>query len=420
MDSQVLLYISISILFFAFISKRIQSTILTAPIVFVIFGVLFSKQVLGIFDIDAESPIIRTIAEITLILVLFSDASRIDLKILKSDHSIPIRLLAKGLPLTIILGTITAVYIFEYLSFWECAVLAAVLAPTDAALGQAVVSSPKIPVRIRQALNVESGLNDGLVLPVVMLTVFFASVSNEQAASDNWIRFVSFQLFFGPLVGVIVGYFGGIVIYRLSEKNWITHSFQDISALGLSILAFSLAEVIGGNGFISAFCAGLTLGNTSRHICTCLYEFAEAEGQLLTLFSFMLFGSVLLIPALTHINYEILIYSILSLTIIRLIPVFISLIGKNLRVSSILFLGWFGPRGLASILFGLLVIDEADLNNGELIFNTMVITVFFSIFAHGITAYPFSQLYSKQGFIKSKDKKIEENIPVKELPTRII
>ena len=134
----------------------------------------------------------------------------------------------------------------------------------------------------------------------------------------------------------------------------------------------------------------------------------------------MLFGSVLLIPALTHINYEILIYSILSLTIIRLIPVFISLIGKNLKVSSILFLGWFGPRGLASILFGLLVIDEADLNNGELIFNTMVITVFFSIFAHGITAYPFSQLYSKQGFIKSKDKKIEENIPVKELPTRII
>ncbi len=418
MDTQILLFISLCILLFAFISKRIQTTFITPPMIFVLFGILLSSSVLGIFELDPESTVIHTIAEITLVLVLFTDASRIDLKILKRDHSIPIRLLAKGLPLTIILGTLVAMFLFETFSIWECAVLAAILSPTDAALGQAVVSSPKIPVRIRQALNVESGLNDGIALPVVMITVFLASISTDHQSGGNWTKFVASQLILGPAVGIFVGYFGGRIISVLSGKGWITHSFQDLSSLGLAIFSFSLAEQIGGNGFISAFCAGLTLGNSTRHICTCLYEFAEDEGQLLTLFSFMLFGSVLIIPALHHINADIIIYSLLSLTLIRMLPVMISLIGKKLKFSTVLFLGWFGPRGLASILFGLLVIEESHLVNEQTIFNTMIITVFLSVFAHGITANPLSNIYSNLDFIKSKNKAHHENTEVSEMPTK--
>jgi NhaP-type Na+/H+ or K+/H+ antiporter len=418
MDTQLLLFISLCILLFALISKRIQTTFITPPMIFVLFGVLLSKSVLGVFELDPESSIIHTIAEITLVLVLFTDASRIDLKLLKKDHSIPVRLLVKGLPLTIILGTLAAMVVFDTFSFWECAVLAAILAPTDAALGQAVVSSPKVPVRIRQSLNVESGLNDGIALPVVMITVFLASISTDHPSGNNWISFVAHQLILGPAVGIFTGYFGGRILSSLSHKGWVTHSFQDLSSLGFAILSFSLAEQIGGNGFISAFCAGLTLGNSSRHICTCLYEFAEAEGQLLTLFSFMLFGSVLIIPALGLINADIIIYSLLSLTVIRMLPVMISLLGKKLKPSTVLFLGWFGPRGLASILFGLLVLEQSHLVNEHVIFNTMIVTVFLSVFAHGITANPLSEAYSNLDFIKSKNKAHHENTDVSEMPVK--
>jgi NhaP-type Na+/H+ or K+/H+ antiporter len=353
-------------------------------------------------------------------LVLFTDAARIDLRVLRREHDLPIRLLVIGLPLTIVAGTLVAAVMLDTLTFWEAAVLAAILAPTDAALGQAVVSSERVPVRIRQALNVESGLNDGIALPVILILLSIAGAAEHSQNVIYWIQFAALQVILGPLVGIGVGYFGGKLIERAARIGWINHAFQDLSALGLSLLAFAGAELIGGNGFIAAFCAGLTLGNCSRAICTCLYEFAEAEGQLLTLLIFMVFGALMLPMTLDHFSWVVLAYGVLSLTLIRIVPVVISLVGAGLRWQTVSFLGWFGPRGIASILFALLVVEESGLPGREQILIVVMATVVLSVFAHGVTAYPGAKWYERQvAKIKPEKKDVAEHRDVTEMPVRL-
>ncbi len=296
--------------------------------------------------------------------------------------------------------------------------MAAILAPTDAALGQAVVNNPRVPVRIRQSLNIESGLNDGIALPIILILISIAGIEDNDKTASYWIKFTAFQVILGPIAGIAVGYIGGKLVTWSSKKDWMSREFQDISALGLSLLAFSVAELIGGNGFIAAFAAGLTIGNISKSICSCLYEFGEAEGQLLTLITFMIFGAFMVLPELGNLNWQIVIYAVLSLTLIRMIPVAISLFGLRLKVPTILFMGWFGPRGIASILFALLLIEESGIANGNEIFSVIIMTVFLSVFAHGITSVPLSEWYAKKiEEFKHARKEIPEH--VKEMPTRI-
>ena len=294
-----------------------------------------------------------------------------------------------------------------------------ILAPTDAALGQAVFSSPRIPVRIRQTLNVESGLNDGIALPVLLFFLSLAGVSQQLESTQYWIQFAFMQMIFGPIAGVSVGYFGGKLIAFGGRKQWMTPSFQKLAALGLSLLAFSLAELVGGNGLISAFCAGLTLGNTSRSICNCLYEFAEAEGQLLALVTFMIFGAVLVPPALDNAQVPILLYGALSLTVVRMLPVAISLTGLRLQPDTVLFLGWFGPRGIASLLYGLLVLRNSSINGRDEIFTIVVITVLMSIFAHGLTAWPGVRWYAARTEKMKDEPEMAEHVLVTEMPVRL-
>jgi NhaP-type Na+/H+ or K+/H+ antiporter len=417
MESLSFLVIAIGILGFALISGRVQRSIVTAPMVFVTFGFVVARG-LGVVELEMEDPLIHTLAELTLVLVLFTDASRIDLGLLRREHDLPVRLLTIGLPMCIVLGGLLAVALFDF-GLWEAAVLAAMLAPTDAALGQAVVSIQEVPVRIRQALNVESGLNDGIALPVFLLFLSFAGAAEQVAPTSYWIRFAALQLILGPLVGIAVGYFGGKLVERGSRTGWINRSFQDLSALGLSLLAFAVAELVGGNGFIAAFTAGLTLGNTSRAICSCLYEFAEAEGQLLTLLIFTVFGAVMVPLALEHVGWRVIGYAVVSLTIIRMIPAAMSLIGARLQPDTVLFLGWFGPRGIATILFALLMLERAALSGGEQILVVAMTTVLLSVFAHGITAYPLAKWYAARAEEMGEEPGMAELEQVSEMPVRI-
>ncbi len=410
--------IALGILAFAMISGRTQRSVLTPPMVFVSFGLLVGPYYLGWVEFDVDRGFIHGLAELTLLLVLFIDASRIDLKLLIKDHNIPIRLLLLGLPLTIFAGVILAVGLFEQFSIWEAMILAVILSPTDAALGQAVVSSKQVPVCIRQALNIESGLNDGMVLPIILILLSATQVAHSEYAFLNWFQLTSMQLVIGPLIGIVIGYIGGQAIEKGDKKRWITHTFQDLSVLALALAAFTLAELAGGNGFISAFCAGLTLGNSARSICGCLYDFGESEGQLLVLLTFLIFGATLVPSAIQHLDWHLIIYVGLSLTVIRMVPVAISLIGTNVRFPTVLFLGWFGPRGLASILFGLLIVEESHLVKREAILEVIIITVLTSVFLHGLTAFPGAKLYAKW-LEKLKEKGVtEEHKAVSEMPVR--
>ena len=412
--------VALFLLSFGLISRRLEKSVITPPMAFVTFGLLLSPQLLGLVEVDVENEIIRLIAELTLILVLFIDAARIDLRLLRREYILPIRLLGIGLPITIILGTILAYFIFlGELNIWEAAALATILAPTDAALGQAVVSSPRVPICIRQALNVESGLNDGICLPILLIFLSLAGTIEGAKTAAFWFSFAAKQVILGPIIGIAVGYIGGWLISESSRRKSITHSFEDLSALGLSLFAYSCAELVGGNGFIAAFCAGLTLGNTARSICKCLYEFGEAEGQLLVLLIFMIYGATMIFPAFGEVNWQILLYAILSLTVARMVGVVVSVINMKLCRDTILFLGWFGPRGVASVLYGLLVLEGEGIQGSHTILITMVVTVLISVFAHGLTAFPGANWYASRIASREAPEKMPEMKPVKKMPVRL-
>ena len=422
MNHEALAAIAIFILFFGLISRRLEKSIITPPMAYVLFGLLISSSALGIIqEVKINNEFIKILAEITLVILLFTDASRIKLKELRRDYNLPLRLLGIGLPITIILGTGLALLLFgDRLNLWSAAALSTILAPTDAALGQAVVNSSRIPASIRQAINIESGLNDGICLPILLL---FFSLAEETANSDAayWFGFASQQIVFGTAIGIAIGYFGiQLIIYSL-RRQWMNDSFEYLAVLGLSILAYACAEIVGGNGFLAAFSAGLTLGIiVNESVLKHLQSFGEAEGQLLTLLSFLLFGAVMVLPSLQNVTWQVWLYALGSLTLTRMLGVAIALIGSNLQLDSNLFLGWFGPRGIASIVYGLLIIEKSGIQGSELIFTTMVVTVLISIFAHGVTAYPGSIWYANR-IADKKDihHRMPEINPVAELPVRL-
>ena len=253
MDLLSLAVIAGGLLLYSLISGRLEGTIITAPLVFIGFGFAVGPGGLNVANVDVGHSAIHVVAELTLILVLFTDAARIDLDRVWRDHNLPVRLLIIGLPITIVAGTFIAAMLFPAFSIWEAALLAALLAPTDAALGQSVVSAKAVPVRIRQAINVESGLNDGIVLPAVIILAAFACAENDATQASDWVRFGLLQITLGPLAGVVLGYIGAKFLDGAGERGWATTSFQGIGILSLAILAFVAAELIGGNGFIAAF-----------------------------------------------------------------------------------------------------------------------------------------------------------------------
>jgi NhaP-type Na+/H+ or K+/H+ antiporter len=415
MDLLSLAIITGGLLFYSLVSGRLSGTILTAPLIFIVFGFTLGSGGFNLAAVDVEHSAIHVIAEITLILVLFTDAARIDLNRVRQDHDLPVRMLTIGLPLTIAAGTFFAAWVFPAFSIWEAALLAALLAPTDAALGQAVIAAKIVPVRIRQAINIESGLNDGIALPAVLLLATFAGAAANTTEAGEWIRFGLLQITLGPLVGIAVGYVGARSLDAAIERDWASSSFQGIGILSLAVFTYVVAEWIGGNGFIAAFVGGMVFGHSVRNSCTFLFEFMETEGQLLMLITFLVFGAALLPEAIAHLSPTVFLYAILSLTVIRMIPIAISLLGTGLSTPSYLFLGWFGPRGLASILFVLLILEESDVPHRDELLSVTVITVALSALLHGISAAPFARIY---GQMANSMGECEESRPVKEMPLR--
>ena len=402
MDLQTLAIVTAALLLYALVSGRLRGTIITAPLVFIVFGFAVGGGGLDIVSMNVGHSGIHFVAEFTLILVLFTDASRIDLGRVRQDHNLPTRMLAVGLPLTIVAGTVVAL-------------LAALLAPTDAALGQAVVSATEVPVRIRQAVNIESGLNDGIALPVVLLFAAMAGAIPGATAAGEWLRFGLLQVTLGPLVGASLGYAGARLLDEAGERGWTTTSFQGIGILALAVGTYAAAELAGGNGFIAVFVAGMVFGNTIRHPCTFLFDFMETEGQLLMLLTFLIFGAALLPEAMAHIGLANFGYALLSLTVIRMLPIAVSLVGSGVRAPTMLFLGWFGPRGLASILFVLLILEGSDVPHREQILSVTVLTVALSALLHGISAAPFARRY---GRLAKSMGECQENQDAVELPLR--
>ena len=392
----IFIYAAVLILGFGIFSRLAEKSIVTPPMVFVLFGIIASFFRVDIVAGGVYAPAVKIIAELTLILVLFIDASTINLKELVKERKLPIRLLFVGLPITMVAGILIALPLFPGMNIWVIAMMALILSPTDAALGQAVVSSSLVPQKIRQTINVESGLNDGIALPPILICL--AALSAHDAHGSGfayWGAFVMKQFIFGPVVGSLVGFAGGLLVDRAAKRDWMNTTFQRLTSISLAILAFYLAEMIHGNGFIAAYFAGLLLGTTTHSIRERIHEFGEAESQVLQLFIFVLFGMILVPLSYQLWDWQVWVYAILSLTVIRILPVVISLSGTELTRGTKYFIGWFGPRGIASILYLLMVVIELGAKGLEKMISVIVLTVLLSIYLHGISANPLSKLYQK-------------------------
>lgn len=416
MDETVLTVIGLAVVAFGLVSARAQKSVVTPPIAFLLLGFVIGGKGLGWVDPGLDDEAIRTLAELTLVVVLFTDASRIDLKLLRREHHLPVRLLSVGLPLSIGLGTLAASWLFTEWNVWAAAALAAIVAPTDAALAHPVVTNRLVPARVRQAISVESGLNDGICLPVFVLFLCGARAAGHVDDVAYWVWFGLLQITLGPLVGVAVGYFGGRMVQRAWDRKWVSRSFLDLSALALAAVAFGAADLLGGNGFIAAFCAGLTVGNCARSVCGALYEFGETEGQLLSLVVFLVVGAVIAPVIVDGMNVTSLIFALLSLTVLRMLPVALSLIGAGLKRETPWFIGWFGPRGTASIVFAMILLQESLIPLRQEIFAVAMTTVMLSVLAHGLTAIPAARWYARRLNVVQQAPLAVEHQPLTEMP----
>jgi sodium/hydrogen antiporter len=378
---------------YSLVSRRLEQTIVTAPIMFTTAGMLMLPALPAILRFGVNTSALSWLAETGLVLLLFTDASRTDMATLRSIGNLAVRLLSVGMLLTILLGSVAARLVFPHLSNWEAGILASVLAPTDAGLGQIVVNSSRVPMNIRQALNVEAGLNDGLCVPFLMFFIALAAAKTEGPAA-SLMQFIVEQLGYGVLIGGGIGLVGGWLLGLAHRKGWMAESFRQIGLVALPLLCLLVSELAGASMFIAAFVAGLAVQIGFKEAGKHSVEFAEEWGQLFNLSVFFLFGLVG-VRNWPQFNPALALYAILSLTVVRMLPVAIALIGTRLRPATVVFIGWFGPRGLASIVLGLVYLEQEMHLPGETTIRlAVIVTVLSSIFAHGLTAMPGIRLYA--------------------------
>ena len=379
---------------YALLSRRLSETPITAPILFTAVGMLVSPKWEYVAGAGVTASVFLRGAELGLVLLLFTDASRTELAVVRSIRTVPGRLLSAGMLLTIILGTLAARLVFPGLSLWEAGILGTILAPTDAGLGQVVVSSPRVPKLIREALTVEAGLNDGLSVPFMLFFMALAAAKIE-GGPTALLQFIGEQLGLGILLGIAIGLVGGWLLRVASRRKWMGEAFQQIAVVAMPLFCMLFAEMVDASMFIASFVAGLAVQIPFKEACKHSVEFAEEWGQLFNLAVFFLFGMIV-IRDWAQFTPSCWIYAILSLTIVRMLPVALALIGTGLSRGSVVFMGWFGPRGLASIVLGMVYLEQELHLPGEPKIRIVVMaTVVLSIFLHGLSALPGIVVYSR-------------------------
>jgi NhaP-type Na+/H+ or K+/H+ antiporter len=381
---------------YTLVSGRLERAPASGPIVFVAAGFLMGPMALGWFDGDVSRTELRVLADLTLALILFIDAANADLAILRRQFRIPSRMLLAGLPGVIFLGTVTAAWLFDTLTLFEAALLGTMLAATDAALGKAVITNEAVPKQIREGLNFESGLNDGLCVPILFVFIALAlGNGGESGGTMLAIQLVLQELGIGLAVGLGLTALGTRALRWCQDRGWVTDIWKQVTVVALAIACFAVAQSLHGSGYIAAFTGGLLFGYKAQEATHKLVFASEGVGETLALMTWFVFGAAVIGQYFKYVTWEMLLFAVLSLTVIRMLPVFLSLSGTGQSTSSKLFLGWFGPRGLASIVFAIIVLNR-EVPGGEFIAVVVALTVFLSLVAHGVSANPLAGLMGKK------------------------
>jgi NhaP-type Na+/H+ or K+/H+ antiporter len=375
---------------YSIVAGRVERTPITGPIVFMAFGFLVGPFGVGWLDASITNQELRMLADMTLALVLFLDAANADTSVLKASTLIPRRMLLFGLPGVIALGFVAGLLIFDELSMFELAILATMLAATDAALGKAVITNKAVPSRIREGLNVESGLNDGLCVPVLFVFIALAEASGVEADSTMLaLELVAREIGIGLAVGLGITTIAVWLTRMCTRRGWISEIWVQIPVIMLAITCFTTAQSLHGSGYIAAFVGGILFGLLAKESTHKLVLAAEGMGEMLAMLTWIVFGSAVIGQSYEYFSWRVVLYALLSLTVIRMLPIFLSLTGSGEKTDSKLFLAWFGPRGLASIVFAIIVLNT-NLPGTRLMAMVVVCTVFLSAIAHGLTANPLA------------------------------
>ncbi|MEM1069117.1 MAG: cation:proton antiporter [Planctomycetota bacterium] len=395
-EYQILTVLAVFAFLYSIVASRLEKTPISGAVIYLFAGMICGAHGLKLIDMNVDADGLSTLAELTLSLVLFADSATADLAVLNKAKWIPIRLLLIGLPLTIAAGFMLGYVMFDQLAIFEVALLATMLAPTDAALGQAVVTNESVPSRIRQSLNVESGLNDGICVPVLLVFLALASgqVSGEETASLI-ARLPLQAIGYGAGVGLLTAFFGSVAIRSCSGLGWISGAWTQVPVVALAFACFAIAQWIGGSGFIACFVGGMLFGGLTKSQKEEVLNGAEGTGNVLSLLTWFTFGAFAAGPSIDQLSWQVVVYAILSLTVVRMAPVMLCLIGIPMRFDTQVFLGWFGPRGLASIVFIVMVMN-ARLPGNDTLVAVVAWTVALSIIAHGISAVPFAKVYGRR------------------------
>jgi NhaP-type Na+/H+ or K+/H+ antiporter len=388
------------------VAGRLEKTWISGPIIFLLFGLAAGPVGLGVLEVNVTLHGLQTVAELTLAFVLFTDAANADVQVLRRNVGIPERLLLIGLPLTIALGFALGVLFFPELSLLAIALLATMLAPTDAALGKPVVTNRAVPASVRESLSFESGLNDGICVPV--LIVFLRLAVGMEGQNNTFLqalRVILEQLGIGVAVGLGLTAAAAWVLRSAAGRAWVSEHWMQIPVVALSTACYALASTLGGSGFVACFVGGLLGGAITKRHKHELLAAAEGTGEVLALFTWTIFGATVVGQAMGAFSWKVALYAALSLTLIRMVPVMIALAGTGMGWTHKLFIGWFGPRGLASIVFAIIMYHEAVPERGELAL-VVVCTVILSVIAHGLSANPLAAALSAKvpGRLKAGDQ----------------
>ena len=388
--------LAIFILVYSSVAGAIERSWVSGPIVFTCFGLLIGPEGFDLITWETDKEVIRGLAEVTLALVLFTDAAGANMGILKKTSMLPVRLLLIGLPLTLLLGFGLGVLIFDGISLFAIALLATMLAPTDAALGKAVISNESVPGEIRQALNVESGLNDGICVPILLL---FLALALGQVSGDSTgqfaVKLVIEAIGIGLAVGLLITFISVQLLKVAWQRKWLTPTWIQIPVVALALACFTVAQYLGGSGFIAAFSGGLLFGILEKSMRDQFLLAADGTGDTLALITWVIFGAAVAGSVLNSLSWPVFAYAVLSLTVIRMLPVYLALTGSGISTEGKLFIGWFGPRGLASIVFGVIVLNS-NLAVDDPIILTVACTIMLSILVHGISANQWARAYGKR------------------------
>ena len=391
------------LLIYSAVAGRVERSWISGPIVFVAVGFLLGPDALGVFRLNITGEGLRVLAELTLAMVLFTDAANADLGVLRRNRGLPERLLLVGLPLTIVLGFVLAAIMFPLLGTLEIALLAAMLAPTDAALGKPVVTNQAVPAVMREALNVESGLNDGICVPIVVLLLGLAvGTQIEGGTMVHVARVVVEEIGIGLIVGLTLTWLTTLMLRFAERRGWISEHWVEIPIVALAAACFAGAQAAGGSGFIACFVGGLLLSGLRERHKEELLRGAEHMGEALALLTWVVFGGIVVPRLIDRVTWPALLYAVLSLTVVRMLPVFLCLIGTRTSPADKLFIGWFGPRGLATIVFSVLVSDE-KLPGNDTIMLAAGWTVLLSVIAHGVTANPLVKRMARRSLGEAEE-----------------